>query len=89
MSDAKDFRVPDDLTVGYFYFPFGEEILATVLQGIVESLDRHPRRVWLIYYRPMPRAFSTVLKTGRFRLVKEQSSRLRNQTDHVAIFESL
>jgi SAM-dependent methyltransferase len=88
VSDVRQFRVPDDLTMGFFFWPFGDETLATVLRGIIESLDRHPRRVRLIYLRPPPRTRSTILETGRFRLLKEQSSSLRNHLDRVAIFES-
>jgi SAM-dependent methyltransferase len=88
VSDVQDFRVPDDLTIGYFYHPFKGETFETVLRNIVDSIDRHPRRVRLIYVIPVngPK----VLATGRFRLVKVQHNML---LDHRAlrteIFESL
>jgi SAM-dependent methyltransferase len=89
VADVTEFRVPDDLTVGYFYRPFGPRTLATVLRGIVESMDRHPRRVRLIYVWPSDPARSTILATGRFRLAKERSSGLINRRSvPVAIFES-
>lgn len=87
VSDVRDFRVPDDLTIGYFFRPFGDETLEAVLRAIVESIDRNPRRVRLIYAWPMT-SRATVLATGRFRLVKEQSSARYGHTDRVAIFES-
>jgi SAM-dependent methyltransferase len=87
VSDVRQFRVPDDLTIAYFFRPFGDETLGTVLRGIIESIDRNPRRVHLIYLSPMT-SRSTILATGRFRLVKEQSSALRRHADHLAIFES-
>ena len=52
VADAKDFRVPDDLTIAYFWHPFTGETLEAVLRGIVDSIDRHPRRVRLIYLGP-------------------------------------
>lgn len=89
VSDVTQFRVPDDLTIAYLFRPFSSEVLGAVLQGIVESIDRHPRRVRLIYVWPTRSARSTILATARFRLLKEQSSSLLNpRADRVAIFES-
>ena len=49
VADVTAFRVPDDLTVGYFYYPFTGQTFESVLRGIVESIDRNPRRVRLIF----------------------------------------
>jgi len=87
VSDVRQFQVPDDLTIAYFFRPFGDETLDAVLSAIVESIDRRPRRVRLIYLTPMT-SRSTILATGRFRLVKQQSSALRRHADLVGIFES-
>ena len=87
VSDVRDFTVPDDFTVGYFFRPFGDRTLEAVLQAIVESIDRNPRRVRLIYVWPST-SRSTIVATGRFRVVKEQWSPLRGNVDRVAIFES-
>jgi SAM-dependent methyltransferase len=87
VSDVRQFQVPDDLTIAYFFRPFGDETLEAVLGAIVESIDRKPRRVRLIYLTPMT-SRSTILATGRFRLVKQQSSALRRHADLVGIFES-
>ena len=88
VSDVRHYRVPDDVTIGYFFRPFGDETLEAVLRRIIESIDREPRSVRLIYMWPMT-SRSTILETGRFRLLKEQSSSLRRHTDRVAIFESV
>jgi SAM-dependent methyltransferase len=89
VSDVRQFRVPDDMTIGYLFQPFGDETLAALLRGIVESIDRHPRPVRLIYLWPTTSARSMILATDRFRLVKEQSSSLINpRAERVAIFES-
>src|SRR5436190_881868 len=86
--DLKDFRVPDDLTIGYLFDPVSGEAFSAVLQRIVDSIDRNPRRVRLIYVRPT--LGSQVLATGRFRLVKEQRGGLRDARIYrAAIFESL
>jgi SAM-dependent methyltransferase len=88
VSDAAEFRVPDDLTIGYLFHSFKNETLDAVLLGIIDSIDRHPRRVRLIYVLPVNA--SQVLATGRFRLLKEQRSRLFDTygTFRAAIFES-
>ena len=88
VSDAREFPVPDDLTIAYFFRPFGDDTLEAVLRAIIQSIDRNPRRFHLIYATPVT-SISVILATGRFRLVEKQSSALRRHADLVAIFESL
>ncbi len=76
VADAKEFRVPDDLTIAYFWHPFTGETLEAVLRGIVDSIDRHPRPVRLIY---LGHHGAEVLATGRFRLLKEHPNRSRDR----------
>jgi SAM-dependent methyltransferase len=88
VADATDFPVPDDFTIGYFYDPFRDETLEGVLRSIVDSIDRRPRCVRLIYVNPWQE--SRILATGRFRLLKKQRSRLLDSpSSEAAIFESL
>jgi SAM-dependent methyltransferase len=88
-ADAREFQVPDDLTVGYFFRPFGEETLRPLLRDIIESIDRNPRRVWLIYVWPKDRSLAAITESDRFRLVKElPSSLIDRHSDPVVIFES-
>jgi SAM-dependent methyltransferase len=75
VADVTEYEVPDDLTIGYLYNPFTYDTLDTVLRGIVDSIDRRPRRVRLIY-AAAPETGAPVLATGRFRLVKEQRNRV-------------
>jgi SAM-dependent methyltransferase len=87
VADLAEYTVPDDFTVGYLYHPVKDETFASLLQSIVESIDRNPRRVRLIYNLPVQK--SDVLASGRFRLLTEQSSWfLRDPASRVAIFES-
>jgi SAM-dependent methyltransferase len=65
--DAAQFRVPDDLTIAYHAYGFPEKTLDIVLRNLIESIDRSPRRVRLIYYWSI-RGVGQVLATGRFRL---------------------
>ena len=87
VADAAEFPVPDDMTIAYLFDPFAHGTLDAVLEGIVESIDRRPRRVRLIYVNP--RWAAQVLATGRFRLVTEQRGGLRDaRLYRAAIFES-
>lgn len=91
-SDAAEFRVPDDMTIAYLFHPFKDQTLDAVLRNIVESMERNPRPIRLIYVRPdQP---ERVLATGRFRLVKEQRNRVLDASlsfaaslSEVSIFE--
>jgi SAM-dependent methyltransferase len=88
VCDAAEYRVPDDLTIGYFFHPFEDETLDAVLQGVIDSIDQRPRRIRLIYVYPFGR--SQVLATGRFRLLKAQGTRLIDtELSRAEIFESI
>lgn len=45
--------MPADVTVIFLYNPFGGESFARVLKQIVESADRAPRRIRLVYANPV------------------------------------
>jgi SAM-dependent methyltransferase len=75
VSDVAKYRVPDDLTIGYFFRPFKGETLDAVLRGIVDSIDRQPRRVRLIYVWPTNSVRSMILATEIF-LIDSRSSRV-------------
>jgi SAM-dependent methyltransferase len=48
-ADAGSFEVPDDATVFYLFNPFDAQVLQRVVQQIIASLARAPRRCTLIY----------------------------------------
>jgi predicted RNA methylase len=87
--DVVQFRVPDELTIAYLgqVQGFSREVLDGVLRNLIESIDRRPRRVRLIYYQPwyfngaLP-ATPAVYATGRFRVSPDMSF------GGTAIFES-
>jgi SAM-dependent methyltransferase len=72
-ADAAAFDVPDDMTFAYFYYPFVGETFHAAIANIVESIDRKPRRVTLIY--ACPRLGDVILETGRFTLARTVRSR--------------
>jgi SAM-dependent methyltransferase len=65
-ADAAGFDVPDEVTVAYLFYPFVGDTFRTVMRKLVESLDRRPRRLRLIYVAP--KLQDEVLATGRFKL---------------------
>jgi predicted RNA methylase len=48
-ADARDFPVPDDVTVVFFFEPFGRAVLEPVLAQLEASLRRRPRGVRIVY----------------------------------------
>jgi len=87
-GDATVIPLADDVTVIYAYDPFEGELFAELLTHIFASLERRPRRLRLIYRRPLLEA--DLLRTGRVRLVRRIRGRLfRWDTDWpgLALFE--
>jgi SAM-dependent methyltransferase len=69
-GDAAAYRIPDDVTVIYLYNPFRGATFSTVVDNIVDSLDRRPRGLRMVYKSPLEE--ERLLGTGRFRLVRER-----------------
>ncbi len=66
-TDATQYAVPDDVTIIYMGNPFSGPIFAAVLDEIVASVRRNPRRLTLLYFNPVEEA--QVLAAG-FRCTK-------------------
>jgi SAM-dependent methyltransferase len=64
-ADARHYLIPDDVTIVFMYNPFGGSIFESTLGQIVDSYDRKPRRMRLVYANP--REHLTVTNHGRFR----------------------
>jgi SAM-dependent methyltransferase len=64
-ADALDYEIPDDVTVAYFANPFTGDIFKAVIERLLASVDRRPRRVRLIYRNPVEHDY--LMSTGRFR----------------------
>jgi predicted RNA methylase len=67
-ADATAWAVPDDVTYVYMFNPFRGEIFRAALARLIESLDRCPRALTLIYANPTCAA--DVIATGRFERVR-------------------
>ncbi len=66
-ADAMDYQVPDDVTVVYFGNPFTGPIFASVIEQLVASLERSPRRLRIIYFNPVEDRY---LRETGFQVVK-------------------
>ena len=51
-ADAATYRVPDEVSVAYLYHPFAGATFHAVVDSLVGSLERRPRRMRLIYACP-------------------------------------
>lgn len=66
-ADAREAGLPDTVTVAYVNNPFGGEVFEWVIDRLVASVDRNPRRLRIIYGVPLEE--SALLATGRVRLI--------------------
>lgn len=67
-ADVLDFAIPDDLTVVFLYNPFFGEVFRTVIDRLLESVDRAPRELRVIYGNPVEE--DVLRATGRFQEVR-------------------
>jgi SAM-dependent methyltransferase len=67
VADANVWPVPDDLTVILANNPFQGELFARFLGHVLDSFDRRPRPLRLVYVHPFD--VPTIEQTGRFRLI--------------------
>ncbi len=51
-ADARHFPIPDDVTIVFFFMPFGPQILGPALDHIRESVRRAPRELTILYTYP-------------------------------------
>jgi SAM-dependent methyltransferase len=51
-SDVVNYEIEPDQIVFFMFNPFYTIIIETLLEKIARSLEKHPRKVWLIYQYP-------------------------------------
>ena len=64
-SDALSWVVPDDLTVAYLFRPFTGAIFEGMVERLIASYDRAPRRLRVLYVKP--EGHDALMATGRVR----------------------
>lgn len=70
-ADAVEYRIPDDVTVVFMYCPVLGESFAAVVRNLLDSYDRNPRDLRIIYANPTEE--SALLATGRIRMIRQIS----------------
>jgi SAM-dependent methyltransferase len=80
-ADALEYELPSDATVVYMYNPFRGATFDAVVAKLIDSVDRNPRSLRLIYLNP--KEHDRLIATGRFRLVRT-AGRLRLRRDAAA-----
>ena len=75
-SDAAYYEIPDHMQTIFFYNPFKEVVMSMVLKNIMNSLNRHPRNLFIIYLNPSHiklfynAGFTEIFRTTRFSHLK-------------------
>ena len=52
-ADAREFAIPDDASLFYFFNPFDDVVLGRVIDNIIGSVRRVPRRCTVVYANPL------------------------------------
>jgi SAM-dependent methyltransferase len=60
-SDVVDYTIEDDQCIFFMFNPFGASVMQQVVKNIRTSLERTPRKIWIIYMHPKHRG---VLEAG-------------------------
>jgi Methyltransferase domain len=80
-ADATEYELPDDVTYAYIYNSVEPDLLRRVLERIVASLDRAPRRLTLLWVSPKhadQTGENVIRETGRFGLVSKRKGLRRD-----------
>jgi SAM-dependent methyltransferase len=88
VADARVWPVPDDVTYMYLFNPFQGEIFKEMLGRVLESVDRRPRQLTIIYANPT--CATELLATGRFmRLRTSRGPRRNAPAQRIDVFRSI
>jgi len=67
LSDVVNYPIQDDECVFFMFNPFGASVMRRIAKNISTSLDRTPRRIWIIYGHPTHR---NVLEAADLQLIE-------------------
>ena len=80
LGDASKFPIPDENCVLYLYTPFKGQLLQQVLDNIVESHDRNPRSMYVVYTYQTPYHLAMFQAMRGFRAIPPRNRTWCNQT---------
>src|SRR5688572_258735 len=78
-ADALDYEIPDDLTIVYMFCPFTGTIFDDVFRRLLESVDRRPRVLRMVYNYPLEHVH--VIGSGRVELLDVNPGQLPPRPD--------
>jgi SAM-dependent methyltransferase len=86
-EDLATYEIPDDVTVGFLYDSVRGPLFDAVAGKLIASVDRNPRRMRLVYFRP--REAPRLEATGRARFVRYGRRVLRRwlPAEYLAMYE--
>jgi SAM-dependent methyltransferase len=67
-ADAVEYDIPDDVTVVFMNNPLHGASFAAVVEHVLDSYDRRPRTMRIVYANPIEEP--ALLSTGRIRMVR-------------------
>jgi SAM-dependent methyltransferase len=70
-ADAATWPIPDDLTVAYLYSPVTGDVFATLWERLLESADRRPRSLRVVYNYPVEH--EALIASGRVEVLSVAS----------------
>lgn len=71
LTRAEEYQVPGDVNRCYFFNPFSEELLHTVMARILESWYETPREVFLFFYYPSDEYISYLMTVDELEFFDE------------------
>ena len=89
-ADAREWPVPDDVTVAYFFAPFPAEVFEEVIRQLLASIDRRPRTVRVVYFFLTAAERDALAQLDRVRPVEfPVPRRLRRRLEELWMYELL
>lgn len=88
-TDVLDYKIPDDLTIAYFFNPFVNEIFTSVINNIHHSFQKNPRPIWIVYKNPKMRQYLDRCDWLEFKTLHHNIAFYRTRTDPSNPFISL
>jgi SAM-dependent methyltransferase len=67
-ADAVEYEIPDDVTVVFMNNPLRGANFAAVVEHVLDSYDRRPRTMRIVYANPIEEP--ALLSTGRIRMIR-------------------
>ena len=68
VADSLEWEIPDEVTVAFVYNPFVGDLFERLVERLLASVDRRPRRLRIVYRNPVEH--ERLMATGRFRVVR-------------------